>query len=112
MAKQLVDEHGLNQGRVAEILGISQSAVSKYSRGVRGYVIGIDGADEVKPLINEMVTLLLNQKCQKGEFLQLFCQVCEAVRRTGLMCRFCERSDPKVKIDECDFCIGFVSNRK
>lgn len=112
MAKELVDEHGLKQDKVAEILGMSQSAVSKYSRKVRGHVIRIDDAQEVRPLISSMVVLLLNGRHQRTEFLQLFCQTCMVVRKTGLMCQFCEKSDPKVKIEECDFCINPVSKRK
>lgn len=112
MAKELVDEHGLKQDKVAEILGMSQSAVSKYSRKVRGHVIRIDDAQEVRPLISSMVVLLLNGRHQRTEFLQLFCQTCMVVRKTGLMCQFCEKSDPKVKIEECNFCTNSVSKRK
>lgn len=112
MARELVDEHGLKQDKVAEILGISQSAVSKYSRKRRGYVIRIDDAQEVRPLISSMVVLLLGGRNQRTEFLQLFCQTCVAVRRTSLMCRFCEKSDSKVKIEECNFCTNSVSKRK
>jgi predicted transcriptional regulator len=112
MAKELIEEHGLKQDKVAEILGISQSAVSKYSRKVRGYVITVDYVEEVQPLINSMLVLLVNGSHQRADFLQLFCQACMAVRKTGLMCRFCERSDPKVKIEECDFCNSLVGQRK
>jgi predicted transcriptional regulator len=112
MAKELVDGHGLKQDKVAEILGVSQSAVSKYSRKVRGYVVRIDGPQEVRSLIDSMVVLLLNGGHQRMEFLQLFCQTCVVVREANLMCPFCAKSDPKVKIDECGFCVSPVSKRK
>ena len=112
MAKELVEQHGLKQDQVAEILGISQSAVSKYSRKIRGYVIRVDNIQEINPLINGMIILLMNGTHQRTEFMQLFCQTCVAVRKTSLMCMFCEKSDPKIKIQECSFCINQVSHRE
>lgn len=104
MANELVEEHGLKQDQVAEILGVSQSAVSKYSRKVRGYAIRLDDVGEVQPLINEMIILLKNRTYQRTEFLKLFCRTCLAIRKTSLMCEFCQKSDPKIKIEECGFC--------
>lgn len=103
VAKELGDQ-GLNQDEVAEILGISQSAVSKYSRKVRGCAIRVDDIEEIRPFIDGMVILLLDGTRQSAELLQLFCQACIAVRKTKLMCTFCQKSDPKIKVEECRFC--------
>jgi len=104
MAQELVERHGLKQGQVAEILGISQSAVSKYSNKVRGYVVEIDKVEGIHPLITDMIVMVMGDEYERAEFLELFCRVCAVVRRTGLMCQFCKRSDPKIKIQDCDFC--------
>ena len=104
MAQQLVEEYGMNQEQVAEILGISQSAVSKYFRKVRGHVIEVDKVQETRPLIASMVIMVVNGESQRAEFLQLFCETCGTIRRTGMVCRFCKKSDPKIKIEECGFC--------
>jgi len=104
VAKELEDQ-GLNQDQVAEILGISQSAVSKYSRKVRGRAIKVDDIEEIRPFIDGMVILLLDGTRQSPELLQLFCQACIAVRKTNLMCTFCQKSDPKIKLEECRFCM-------
>ena len=104
VAKELEDQ-GLNQEEVAEILGISQSAVSKYSRKVRGCAIRVDDIEEIRPFIDDMVILLMDGTRQSAELLQLFCQACIAVRKTSLMCTFCQKSDPKIKLEECRFCM-------
>ncbi|MGQ9544959.1 MAG: transcriptional regulator, partial [Candidatus Bathycorpusculaceae bacterium] len=106
IAKQLVEEHGLKQEKVAEILGISQSAVSKYTRKVRGYVIKIDGIEEIEPLIEKMVGLLEGGTYPRREFLKIFCQTCLTIRKTRLMCQFCIKTEPKTSIEECDFCLN------
>ena len=95
----------MNQEQAAEILGISQSAVSKYFRKVRGHVIEADKAQEAQPLIASMVVMLVNGEHRRAEFLQLFCETCGTIRKTSIMCRFCKKSDPKIKIEECCFCM-------
>ena len=105
MAKQLVDKHGLKQDQAAELLGISQSAVSKYTRKVRGYVIKIDDVDAVLPLIDDMISLLVNGNYHRKELLASFCQTCMAVRKTGLMCQFCRKADPNLDIEDCGLCM-------
>jgi len=104
MAQQLVQQHGLKQDQVAEILGISQSAVSKYSKKVRGYVINLDGMEVVQPLIADMIAMVMNGEYKRAQFLQTFCETCATIRRTGIVCEFCRKSEPKIKITECAFC--------
>jgi hypothetical protein len=105
LAKELVEKRGLKQDEVAEILGMSQSAVSKYTRKVRGYVIKINGVDEIEPLIDKMIGVLISETPQREEFLRFFCQTCMTIRKKGLMCQFCQKTDPKIKVKECSFCI-------
>jgi hypothetical protein len=112
IAKELVEKRGLKQDEVAQLLGISQSAVSKYARKVRGYVIKIDEIKEVEPLLNRMIDLLLNETYERAEFLKFFCQTCIAIRKTRAMCQFCQKTDPKIKIEECSFCLTFGSLEK
>jgi predicted transcriptional regulator len=105
IAQELVEKHGLKQDQVAEILGISQSAVSKYTRKVRGYAIRLDDLEEIQPLVEKMVTLIMNATRERAAFLNFFCQTCMTVRKTGLMCQFCQKSNPTVKIEQCTFCL-------
>ena len=110
IAKELMDEQGLKQDEVAEILGISQSAVSKYSRKVRGRALKVEDVAEVRPFISGMVTVLLDQTTQRTELLSLFCQACIVIRSTSLMCIFCKKSDPKIDIEACGFCMTLKSD--
>jgi len=114
IAKELVEKHGLKQAEVAELLGISQSAVSKYTRKVRGHVIKTSRIKGLKPLVEEMMRLTENETCSRTEFLRIFCQMCTIIRQTSSMCKFCQKADPKVKIEECKFCLTFnhVANKK
>jgi predicted transcriptional regulator len=112
IAKQLVEKHGLKQEKVAEILGISQSAVSKYTRKVRGCAIKIDGIEEIESLIEKMVGLLENETYQRREFLKTFCQTCITIRKTGIMCQFCQETEQKITIEECGFCLNQQTSKR
>jgi predicted transcriptional regulator len=105
MANELVGKHGLKQNQVAELLGMSQSAVSKYTKKVRGYVIRIDNIEEVQVPISSMVTLVTNGTYRRTDFFRLFCQVCIVVRKKGLMCPFCQKTDQKIRIEGCAICL-------
>jgi predicted transcriptional regulator len=106
LATELVQTYGFKQDRVAEILGISQSAVSKYTRQVRGHLIEVGNMREIKPLITDMIKLLEDGNSKRTEFLGLFCQTCRIIREKGLMCQFCQKMDPTINTTMCDFCLN------
>jgi predicted transcriptional regulator len=106
IAKELVEKHSLRQDEVAELLGISQSAVSKYTTKTRGYVINIAEIQQVQPFIDKMITLLVKRDYPRREFLGLFCQACLTVRKTDLMCQFCKKADSEIDMEKCGFCLN------
>lgn len=106
IARQLVERHGLKQKQAAQLLGISQSAVSKYTRHVRGRIIKIEEVEEVRSLINEMVELILDRRQKRADFLGMFCQTCLLVRRAGLMCEFCRKTEHMITAKQCEFCLS------
>jgi hypothetical protein len=105
VVKELVEKYNLRQEEVAKLLGISQSAVSKYTRNVRGYVINVEGVDEVKPTLQKIIQLVLNGEYSVVEFLRLFCNMCNLIREKGFMCDFCRKTDKKLQFEECNFCL-------
>jgi hypothetical protein len=103
LAQTLLDKHELKEVEVAHVLGISQSAVSKYSKKVRGTTIPIGGIPEIQTITDQMATMLLSDQVQQTEVMKLFCQACALIRSKGLMCELC-RQNQNPGIDGCDFC--------
>jgi len=104
MARSIVEKHGLNEKQTAELLGLSQSAVSRYVNKERGNLLAIENATEVLTLIDQMVTHLIKEPNNKTEILKLFCQTCTAIREKGLMCPFCQKEMPTEWAENCFFC--------
>ncbi len=105
MARSIVEKRGLNEKQTADILGLSQSAVSRYVGRERGNLLEIEGTPEVLTLIDQMVTHLIEQPDNKIEFLKLFCQTCQTIREKGLMCAHCRKEMPHDWVEKCFFCI-------
>jgi len=104
IARELTQTHGLKQKDVARLLGVTQTAVSKYTRHVRGIVLKVEEVEEVQPTLKEIVLSLANGHMSRYELKAKFCVACEIVRRKGLMCELCKLSDPVIDVQRCFVC--------
>ena len=104
IARELTQTYELKQKDVAKLLGVTQTAVSKYTRHVRGTVLKIEEVKEVQPTIKEIVVSLANGHMSKYEFVTKLCVACKIIRQKGLMCELCERSDPTIEVQQCFVC--------
>ena len=104
IARELTQTYGLKQKDVANLLGVTQTAVSKYTRHVRGTVLKIEGVEEVQPTLKEIVVSLANGRMSKYELAAKFCVACEIIRQKGLMCELCKLSDPTIDVQQCFVC--------
>lgn len=105
MAREIVTNHGFNEQQTAELLGLSQSAVSRYLNKERGNnMVDLENSTDILALINQMVGVLIKEPNNKTEVLRLFCQTCLAVRKKGLMCPNCRKEMPQDWAENCFFC--------
>jgi len=104
IAKELTQTHKMKQEDVAKLLGITQTAISKYVRDVRGQVIKFGQTEETRLMMDRMASEVSSKRIMGSRLTLEFCKVCEIARRNGLMCRFCKRSDPTLDIKLCNVC--------
>jgi predicted transcriptional regulator len=104
MARTIVENHGLTEKQTADLLGLSQSAVSRYLGRERGNHLTLENSHQIKELINQMVTTLVKEPKNKTKVLELFCQTCITIRELGLMCPKCQQEMPKDWAEKCFFC--------
>jgi predicted transcriptional regulator len=104
IARELTQTYGLKQQKVAELLGVTQTAVSKYTSHCRGAVLEIKEVEEVQPVLKETVVSLANGEMNRYELAEKLCIVCGIIRRRGLMCKLCALSDPNIDSSKCIVC--------
>jgi hypothetical protein len=105
MARTIVEKHGLTEKDTANLLGLSQSAISRYkNRGRGNNLLEIEKTIEVQLLIEQMVTYLVKEPTRKHEIMGLFCQTCKVIREKGLMCDLCRKDMAADWGVACAFC--------
>jgi predicted transcriptional regulator len=104
VARELTQSYGLKQKDVAILLGVTQTAVSKYTRQIRGTVLKVEDIKEVQPILKEVIISLTERRMSKYELVEKLCTVCQVIREKGLMCEICRRSDPSIDIQQCFIC--------
>ncbi|MCW4001385.1 MAG: hypothetical protein NWE93_14225 [Candidatus Bathyarchaeota archaeon] len=105
MARTIVEKHGYNEKQTANLLGLSQSAVSRYVGRERGAnMVALESTAEIITLIEEMVVCLIEDPENRSRVLELFCQTCATIRQKGLMCPKCQEGLPQKWAEKCFFC--------
>jgi predicted transcriptional regulator len=104
IARELTESYGLKQTDVAELLGVTQTAVSKYTSHCRGAIFEITDVEGVQPILKETVFSLANGELDKYKLAEKLCIMCGIIRRSGLMCILCRVSDPDIDSSKCVVC--------
>ena len=104
IARELTQSYGLKQTEVAELLGVTQTAVSKYTSHCRGAIFEVTEVEGVQPVFKETVFSLANGEMDKYELAEKLCVVCGIIRQSGLMCILCKVSDPNIDSSKCIVC--------
>ena len=104
IARELTQKYGLKQKHVAELLGVTQTAVSKYTSHCRGAIFEVTEVEGVQPVFKETVFALANGDMSKYELTEKLCNVCGIIRRSGLMCIICKVSDQNIDNTKCIVC--------
>ncbi len=108
VARELMENYGLKQEQVAQKLGVTQAAVSKYRHLVRGEAVELESATEVQAMSKDLA-LTLSRSADPLVVSQKFCQACTDIRALGLMCETCRKVDPSWDVEHCTICFGHHS---
>ena len=105
VARELMEEHGLKQELIAERLGVTQAAISKYRHQVRGEAVQLEAAREVRNMAKDIAATIV-QDPSPLEVSRKLCQACTDIRALGLMCETCRRVDEDWDVEHCTICFG------
>jgi predicted transcriptional regulator len=109
IAKQLMAKYGLKQAETAQLLGLSQPAISLYYRRIRGKAINLDDDGQIKDSIDELARRLSQHSLSSVEFISTFCDICKQMRAKGLLCQAHKALDPSINVENCGYCTSTSS---
>jgi predicted transcriptional regulator len=112
IARELTQSYGLKQEEVAQILGVTQTAVSKYTSHCRGAIFEITEVEGVQPIFKETVFSLANGEMDKYKLAEKLCIICGIIRQSGLMCIICKVSDPDIDNSKCIVCCSNGNSKR
>lgn len=107
LVKDLIDRHDLTQKEVSEELGVTQAAVSQYLSSTRG-----DEKLERKLKNSDIFGKIqdLSDKIAAGnsgrqQIIEEFCEICDTMRKKGILCEIHSDSAPGLAEEGCDICL-------
>jgi len=104
VVRRLVDRYGMTQQQAAQLLGITQPAVSKYVNNKRGVAIKLEGINHVDRAANRIAALLVSGKAEQLQIMSKLNEVSMHVRKSRLMCDLHRRLEPGVNLGHCRIC--------
>lgn len=83
IAKELIDKYGMTQQQAAKKLGITQSAISQYTRQLRGSGMSkIEKNKEIIKGVERVANKLASQDSAGPKDLQIyFCSICKTMKK-------------------------------
>lgn len=105
LAKQFTQKYHLKQKETGKLLGVTQAAISQYMRKVRGIALDLDKDKEICKLVEEIATKLYRKKKSTPELVSMICNICEVVRRKGMMCKLHKRIETDFVTKDCEICL-------
>jgi uncharacterized protein len=104
LAKELMAVNGLKQVEVAQLLSISQPAVSLYNRSIRGKAMDLADDKDIKLQVAKIARLLVTGDLERRELILMYCGVCKTIRSKGLLCSLHKTFDSSINVADCTIC--------
>ncbi len=109
VARELMTTKGLRQVEVANLLGVSQPAISFYTRNIRGKAIDLENDEEIRRMISNVVGSLAQGSLSHRDLTLMYCGICKTIRAKGLLCNLHKAFDPSIDTAKCSLCKSVVS---
>ncbi|UCH01893.1 MAG: hypothetical protein JSV20_08710 [Candidatus Bathyarchaeota archaeon] len=104
IAKELIEYYRLKQENVAGLLGVTQPAVSQYTRNIRGKTLDLDKIESIRLLAKGLAANLVNNSLSLKEINQNYCAACTTARKKRIICELHKQLDPSFNTEDCDAC--------
>jgi uncharacterized protein len=104
VVKRLIEEHGMTQQEAAQLLGVTQPAVSKYLHEKRGAAIKLTGIKAIDDATDDIAELISSHKAPQIEVMSRIEAACDYVRKNRYMCDLHKKLEPTIDVNSCHVC--------
>jgi hypothetical protein len=104
VTRELIETYGLKQTEAAKRLGITQPAISQYSRELRGYNVKLLKSNpKIMKDIKKLTAEIASGETKSSMIPGRICQICGDIRRERIICKLHESNYPS--ISPCNQCL-------
>jgi len=103
---ELLREKGLKQTEIAELLHLTQSAVSRYLNMDRGALIDVSKFEDIDESLRELADFILLSRPDEYTIHMKLVEIALKLLGKGYACSFHAKIDPEVNPSECRICIS------
>jgi predicted transcriptional regulator len=104
VAKEFMTEYRLKQTEVADMLRVSQPAISLYCRKIRGTAIDLENDEDIGKLVRNLAAALAENMLSRRDLIPKYCEIYKTKRAKDLLCELHEAFDPTINIETCELC--------
>lgn len=104
LAKRLV-EKGVSESKVATMLGLSRSAISRYVKAERGWIVKLANLEDAKRLIENLADEIVEENMDPTNVQERIIEATAYLMSRKLFCVFHKKIDPGIKVAECKICL-------
>lgn len=102
---EILRERGLTQTQIAELLHITQSAVSRYLRMNRGALIEVEKFQDIDEKLKGLANTIVREKPDEYYIHGELVKIAVEMLGKGYVCSFHSKVDPEIDPKLCRICI-------
>ncbi|ASJ04397.1 transcriptional regulator [Thermococcus barossii] len=102
---EVLREKGLKQTEIAELLHITQSAVSRYLKMDRGAFIDVSKFPDIDAEVTALAEKIVRERPSEYKIHSELVKMSLEMLGRGYVCAFHSKIDPEVNPSECNVCL-------
>ena len=110
IARDLTEKYNLKQKEIADLMHITQAAVSYYLTQSRGKYIKYLEGTEVNTMIDELSNKIYKEKLSAEELILELNKIIVYMMKNKYLCTYHELLEPDVNEEECGLCDEILKN--
>jgi len=97
LTKDLLTTYHLTQKQAADLLGLTQPAISQYIIEARASKVKLlEKQPDVMKMIEDLAYNIVNKNIKHKEIQLRFCKICKSIRQSRIICRLHEEMYPQI----------------